>query len=378
MRTVLLVGSDALTLRSLGDCLAVLGPRLRVLTAVGGEEAAVRLAAERVDVLVTQLVMPQIDGFELAAFGLDRHPGLEVVFMEAREWGRVHQALTAEGTFRFLRQPVQPQQLIDAVLEGADADASGQLSGLSLAGMLQLLAAEGRSCAVCVAGVRGDGRVELQNGAVVNAVVGETRGREALFELLRWEDASLDLQSLQPPVYRRIDEPLAQLLLEGAHRQDESMQGLPPAPANAPPVASAVEPASAPAEAPTSASPIRFSPPESQPMLAPLAALPGFELAALLDAGSSRCLAAASSGDPRAAVRLALASARDVLQAIPEAQRGWLRQIKIKPAHPLEILRFLRGAPETLLFVSADADPRAVHAALDVAEAQNPRGAPRG
>jgi CheY-like chemotaxis protein len=365
-----LVGSDALTLRSLGDCLAVLGPRLRVLTAAGGEAAAALLSAERVDVLVTQLVMPQMDGFELAAFGLRHHPGLEVVLMEGREWGRVQQALTAEGAFRFLAQPVEPQQLIDAVLGEADGDASGQFSGLSLSGMLQLLAAEARSCAVRVAGARGEGRVELQNGAIVNAVAGEMRGRDALYELLSWEDADFALQSLQPPVYRRIDEPLAQLLLEAAQRQDEGARDRRTLPAGA-------APARSPAVVAGPAASLYFTPGEFQPMLAPLAALAGFELAALLDAGPERCLAAASLGDPEVAARSALAAAREALRAIPEEQRGWLRQVKANPAHPLQILRFLRGDPQTILFVSADADPAAVHAALDAAEERSPRADPR-
>ncbi len=342
MRTVLLVGTDPLALRSLGDCLAVLGPRLRVLTAAGGEAAAARLAAERIDVLVTQLVMPKMDGFELAAFALRHQPALEVVLMERREWGRVRQALAADGAFRFLSQPVEPQQLIEAVLGERAGDARGQLSGLSLAGMLQLLAVEGRSCAVRVTGARGDGRVEISNGAVVNAMTGESRGRDALFELLGWEDAGLELQSLQGPVHRRIDEPLAQLLLEAAHRQDEGRH----------------------------ATAVRFDPPDAAPALAPLAALAGFELAAVLDPDASRCLATASRGDPQAAARYALGAARDALRAIPETQRGWLRQIKVSPGQPLQMLRFLRGHPQAVLFVSADAEPAAVHAALDQAEAR--------
>ncbi len=79
--TVLFVEDDVGVRESTSAILALHGVRLFV--AKDGYEALDILAQEHVDVLFTDIVMPDLDGIELAKQALARQPDLKVLFMTA-------------------------------------------------------------------------------------------------------------------------------------------------------------------------------------------------------------------------------------------------------------------------------------------------------
>ena len=79
--TVLLVDDDSLVRNAIEGIIAAKG--FRVLTAGSAIEAMRILAQERVDVLFTDIVMPDQDGIELARQAMKLHPNLAVMFSTA-------------------------------------------------------------------------------------------------------------------------------------------------------------------------------------------------------------------------------------------------------------------------------------------------------
>ncbi|HXA94524.1 MAG TPA: response regulator [Candidatus Dormibacteraeota bacterium] len=83
MRTILIVDDDAWVRALVRDVLA--GDGYRVLEAADGQEA-IRVAAEHpgpIHLLLTDVVMPGVNGCELAAGLSGLLPGLKVMFMSA-------------------------------------------------------------------------------------------------------------------------------------------------------------------------------------------------------------------------------------------------------------------------------------------------------
>ena len=76
---VLIVDDDAALLQSLGGCLRDAG--LGVDTADNGAQALARLATRRFDVVISDMRMPAIDGFELLRIINEAHPWLPVIMM---------------------------------------------------------------------------------------------------------------------------------------------------------------------------------------------------------------------------------------------------------------------------------------------------------
>jgi CheY-like chemotaxis protein len=346
VKTILLVDDDAFALQSLADCLGVYRPRLALRSALGAEKASAVLAGERVDVLVTRLVMAGMDGFELIDFALREHPALVVVVVEDPSWGRLSQALGREDAFRYLPRPVRPQALVDAVLDGLDAETSGRLSGLSLTGVLQLLVEEGRSCGVHVRGGQGEGRLDLESGKLMHAVCGELQGKEALFELLRWPAPALELVTLEPPLSRSLWQGLQGLLLEAAALEDELLSGL----------GSTGRRSEESREA-------AFR--EALRLLVETSPGGG---AALLDVASRSCLTALAD-DEHAFAREAESEVRAYLVSLPAGTLETVRQFQSRGGELHRLLRVVGAARDLLLYYRGPSLPTGLRAALDRAEA---------
>lgn len=112
-RTILVVDDDA-DVRDYA-CAVLEDAGYRIIDAPDGETALAHLRNEaEVDLLFTDVVMPGLNGFEVARRAQEEVPGLKVLFTSGYATD-----LTAAG--RLLRKPYRPSQLageIAAVLGG--------------------------------------------------------------------------------------------------------------------------------------------------------------------------------------------------------------------------------------------------------------------
>ena len=108
-RTILVADDEANLRKVLAATLRKEG--YEVLTAADGAEAMQLLDKDRVDVLLTDLRMPQVDGMELLNRALEARPGLPVVILTAH--GTVETAKTAlkRGAFDYLEKPFDRDEL---------------------------------------------------------------------------------------------------------------------------------------------------------------------------------------------------------------------------------------------------------------------------
>ncbi len=110
---LLLVDDDASLLKLLGMRLASEG--FNVTTAESGQEALRLLAREKIDLVISDLRMDEMDG--LALFGeIQRHqPGMPVIILTAH--GSIPDAVAAtqKGVFSFLTKPVDRDALYQAI-----------------------------------------------------------------------------------------------------------------------------------------------------------------------------------------------------------------------------------------------------------------------
>ena len=98
----------------------------QVLTAANGEEAC-RLAADhQIDLLVTDVVMPRMNGKDLASTLRSRHPGLPIVFMSGYTGETVAVHLTRDHVF--LQKPFSPAGLATTVRRALDAPTQSAVS----------------------------------------------------------------------------------------------------------------------------------------------------------------------------------------------------------------------------------------------------------
>lgn len=101
----------------------------------------------------------------------------------------------------------------------------GHLQNVAPAAFVQMIAIERETCAL---GVRADGRqgtLFFVEGDLCDAVLDELRGEEAAIQILGWDRADVETQSIAERPARSINAPLTFILLEGMRRRDESSNG---------------------------------------------------------------------------------------------------------------------------------------------------------
>jgi two-component system response regulator AtoC len=115
---VLVVDDEAIVRESLRDWLGDVGHQ--VLTAASGPQALEIIRKEKPSVLITDLVMPGMDGIELMKKAREIAPGIEVIIITA--YGSIPTAINAirEGAYDYIEKPFCPERaeiLIEKLME---------------------------------------------------------------------------------------------------------------------------------------------------------------------------------------------------------------------------------------------------------------------
>jgi PAS domain S-box-containing protein len=109
---ILVVDDDLGVCQSLRDLLTQEG--CDVLVATGGREGLAKLDTEAVDLVLSDVVMPDVDGYELFQEIRARHPGLPVVLMTAFHFDKDHvikRSKLAGLDDVVYKKPIDPQKL---------------------------------------------------------------------------------------------------------------------------------------------------------------------------------------------------------------------------------------------------------------------------
>jgi CheY-like chemotaxis protein/predicted regulator of Ras-like GTPase activity (Roadblock/LC7/MglB family) len=205
--------------------------RFQLNTAHNGQEAFDILSQKPMDLVVTDLRMPVMDGVELLAAMTESFPKMTTIVMTAFGTPIIEQQLKKAGTLEVLEKPLDIEALEQAIHRALDLQQGQQdgLAGISLASFLQLVAMEQKTAALKVAQHNGGtGYLFFAEGKLIDAAYDKLMGEEAVFEMLTWENVRLNMKKLSPPLPDpTIQAELMSLLLEAAHRKDTAIEEKP-------------------------------------------------------------------------------------------------------------------------------------------------------
>jgi CheY-like chemotaxis protein len=113
---ILVVDDDLGVCQSLRDLLTEEG--CQVLVATGGREALARLETDTFDLVLSDVVMPDLDGYQLFQEVRQRHPELPVVLMTAFHFDKDHvikRSRMAGVTDVIYKKPIDPPKLRELI-----------------------------------------------------------------------------------------------------------------------------------------------------------------------------------------------------------------------------------------------------------------------
>lgn len=117
MKNVLIVDDERSFLGLLEEGFKSYRDQFTVATAENGRQAVEHLRTRPVDLVVADIKMPQMDGFELLSYLKEFHPGIPVILMTAFGTHDIEERLRAMGASQFLEKPLDFEVLTGKIVE---------------------------------------------------------------------------------------------------------------------------------------------------------------------------------------------------------------------------------------------------------------------
>jgi len=196
-----------------------------VIYAADGEEAIEVLNQKYISLVVTDILMPKLDGFELLAYINNKFPHIPCIVVTSYPTDGLAQKLSKDNLIRVFQKPFLLGDLTESILRALEPDIpGGVLKGISVASFLQMIRLEEKTCLFEVDSPgKGKGLFYFYKGDLYDAVYRELRGEEAAFMLIVMQKAEIRFKNLpRKKIARRINKELTGLLMEAARRMDES------------------------------------------------------------------------------------------------------------------------------------------------------------
>lgn len=229
MKNVLIVDDEEDFILSVGDGLEKYSSDFHVLTAENGKAAVETLESRKVELVVTDLSMPQMDGFELLAYMSNNFPSVPAIVMSAYATPIIKNRLKTLGPLRFfLEKPVELETLATAIKDCLKESAKGGfVRSISIGSFLQLIQMEQKTCILEIYREGGNekGFFYFIKGELYNAVYGDIQGEKAAREIISWDDAEIRFRDLPFKGYKikkSISAELMSLIMDAARVKDES------------------------------------------------------------------------------------------------------------------------------------------------------------
>ena len=225
IKTVLIVDDETPFILSLTTGLKTFRSKYNILTAKNGKQAVEIMESAPVDLVVTDLRMPEMDGFELLAYMGTNFPSIPAIVMSAFGTQEIKKQIMTMGTLGFLEKPIDFQELANAINDGLNHEKKGgSLKGISIASFLQLIEMEEKTCLLDIKGEQAsmNGIFYFNKGVLYDAVCGNLRGEDAAMEVIGWENAEIRFKELpKKKISRRVETGLMSLIMEAMRRKDE-------------------------------------------------------------------------------------------------------------------------------------------------------------
>lgn len=115
MKNILLIDDDLGFLRTLKEELSSYNEDWNILTAENGKQGVALIDSHSVDLVVTDLRMPVMDGYELLTYLGEKRPAMPFIVMTADDSRAVDQRLRSLGVEQRISKPCQFTEIVRAI-----------------------------------------------------------------------------------------------------------------------------------------------------------------------------------------------------------------------------------------------------------------------
>ena len=220
-KTILMVDDERSFLLSAKEGIESFSDQFSILTAFNGQEALGYLESSDIDLVVTDLKMPVLDGFELLARMSANYQKVPVIAMTAFGTPEIHRRVQQLGALSYLEKPIGINDLRDKIIDVFSEGSKSYIHGFSLANFLQLVESEDKTMTLRVRSGEQTGHLYIDSGELVDAETGNLTGKEAAIAIISWEKTEIEILEGICRKTGNIDGSLMHILLEATRLADE-------------------------------------------------------------------------------------------------------------------------------------------------------------
>jgi CheY-like chemotaxis protein len=219
---MLIVDDDLNQLRALARIVSVRQPGLSVVTANSAAEAIELLRSMPVDLVLTDLQMPDMNGFELVNWLLSHQPHVQIFTMTAYPDGDSVERLVHLGSVECYTKPLDVGSVLERLSATLAQGMRGHVRNISLASLLQLIEMERKTCTLSVESEGKTGYLYISEGALVDARMNEQQGDEIAVRIVGWQGASVTIINTCASKQRTVHRPTNFIIMEAMRLADEA------------------------------------------------------------------------------------------------------------------------------------------------------------
>ncbi len=230
-KKILILDDEAQFLELCQELLSTLPMQPEVRTASSGAHAIALLEAEPYSLLLTDLRMPNMDGFQVLAIVRRRFPSLRTVVMTGVCEDEYRNRAYAMGIDLYLEKPKTAQDIkmfvecIESLLTREEAGGFRGVQSKSLTDIVQMESLAQSSVTLKFTNGPFVGKIWLVNGDLIDAEMGDLKGEDAFKKIISWKSGTFESLPADSKRERRIMNSVQGLLLDSAQMLDEMAAG---------------------------------------------------------------------------------------------------------------------------------------------------------
>ncbi len=232
IKNVLIVDDDKEMLLALQVGFKRYEESFAVLLAEDGLKALDSLKGNVISLVVTDLKMPQMDGFELLAHIMEHYPDIPVIMITGYSTPEMELLARQGGAVGYISKPFLIENLARQIMATLRKESEGgTLHNVSSGMFLQLIEMEQKTCTIRLEdkSTGEKGILFFREGDLLDARVNHLKGESAAHKIFTWDEVNLSIQNGCALAENRIRKDLQGLILEAARQIDEKVDDEPPA-----------------------------------------------------------------------------------------------------------------------------------------------------
>ncbi len=223
LKKVLIVDDEETLTWSMARSLSKDKDKYEILIANNGKEALNLLEKNKIDLVISDIKMPDINGLDLLVKIKKEYPQTKVIIMTAYGSSDVQKEANQRGSLYYVEKPFEISDIRKIIIDliGKRRGFRGRVFGLQLTDIIQMNCLSRLTTALIITRDGERGIIYLNEGEIIHAECGEKKGADAFYKILGWQEGEFVSNiGVMPPV-QTIYQNWEHLLIEAMRQNDD-------------------------------------------------------------------------------------------------------------------------------------------------------------